>query len=457
MQQVDLRRLLPAICTALILAGCGGGGGSAGSSGSASTAGTSSVTANGITLQATVPPTAPAGQSYSAQASASTSSGGSVGFSIQNKPYWATFNTATGALQGTPTGSDIGQYGNVVISASDSAGTASLPPFSITVTQNGTATTGAVARPSYNTGNGFFVLNGKLYDPNGNPFRIRGVNRVHWDSDSSAGIAKSGANTVRWNMDFTRDASANVNELQTQGIQNGNVPIVGNWSATCAQDTASFNAIVSTWVAQAPQWTTIDRYLIVNIANEWGPNNSTVWRDSYISAIAQLRQAGYLGPILVDAGNCGQDVLDLLNYSTAVFNSDPQKNVMFALHLYGNAQLALSNNWLPQLAQLSATAGMVFIIGEFGPGRNIGPSPTSVTPGQIISAAESAGLGWLAWAWDDNDLAGGASDDNWFSMTYQGPGTYNQPSDLTQYGQDVVLNATYGISALAKPASVCAN
>jgi len=39
----------------------------------------------------------------------------------------------------------------------------------------GAPTGGTVSRPSYNTGNGFFVLNGKLYDPNGNEFRMRGV------------------------------------------------------------------------------------------------------------------------------------------------------------------------------------------------------------------------------------------------------------------------------------------
>jgi hypothetical protein len=75
------------------------------------------------------------------------------------------------------------------------------------------------------------------------------------------------------------------------------------------------------------------------------------------TAIASLRQAGYLGPILVDSGNCGQDIADLLNYSAAVFNSDPQKNVMFALHVYGNADMSLSGNWYQQLARLSASSG----------------------------------------------------------------------------------------------------
>lgn len=458
MRAIAQRGIAAAIClgAAMALAGCGGGGG--GSPASAANSGSSSgesVAQAGIHLSANPPATVAVGNVYSMQATAVAPSGRTVGYSIQNKPSWATFDTTSGALQGTPASADVGTYPNVIVSASDGSGTATLPGFSITVTQSAAAAASTgTARPSYNTGDGFFVYNGQLYDPNGQAFRIRGVNRVHWDSDSSAGIVKSGANTVRWNMDFTRPPATNVSEIQTQGIQNNSVPIVGNWTATCKTDTGSLQAAVSSWVSQAAQWTTLNRDLIVNIANEWGPANSNVWEQSYISAIASLRQAGYTGPILIDSGGCGQDIQDLLQYSTAVFNSDPEKNVMFALHVYGNASQSLSENWYQQLSSLSASAGMVFIIGEFGPGKNIGPSPTNVTPGQIITAAEAAGLGWLAWAWDDNDLAAGASDNNWFSMTYQGPGVYNQSSDLTDFGQDVVLNPTYGITALAKPASI---
>jgi len=103
---------------------------------------------------------------------------------------------------------------------------------------------------------------------------------------------------------------------------------------------------------------------------------------------------------------------------------------------------------------LSKSAGMVFVVGEFGPGKDIGPSPTMLTPGQIITAAESNGIGWLTWAWDDNNLSSGRSDDTWFSMTYAGPGIYNTSEDLTIFGKDVVLNSTYGITKLATKASI---
>jgi mannan endo-1,4-beta-mannosidase len=311
-----------------------------------------------------------------------------------------------------------------------------------------------VARPPYNTGNGFFVLNGKLYDANGYEFRVRGVNRVHWDSNSAAGIAKSGANAVRWLIDFSREAKDNVKLIQAQSIQNSNVPILGNWAGTCKSDPAILVSIVSTWIAQAPQWTKLNKYLIVNVANEWGESDSAAWRDAYIGAIRSLRSAGYLGTILVDTGGCGQDIQDLLQYSAAVFNSDPQRNVMFALHIYGGMPTASVGPYLAQLAALRDTEGIPFLVGEFGPGRNIGPSATLTTPRDVITAAEANGIGWLAWAWDDNNLPNARANDAWFSMTYAGVGVYTTASDLTIFGRDVVLDPTYGIKALATPASI---
>ena len=61
-------------------------------------------------------------------------SGDSTTFSIANKPSWATFNTSTGELTGTPDNDDVGITNNITITVADSANaTASLAAFSITV------------------------------------------------------------------------------------------------------------------------------------------------------------------------------------------------------------------------------------------------------------------------------------------------------------------------------------
>jgi hypothetical protein len=89
---------------------------------------------------------------YSFTPSAADADGDSLAFTIQNKPAWATFNTATGRLSGTPSVSDVGTYSNISISVSDGAATTALSPFAIAVTSvsNGRATLSWTA-PTENT------------------------------------------------------------------------------------------------------------------------------------------------------------------------------------------------------------------------------------------------------------------------------------------------------------------
>jgi hypothetical protein len=56
-------------------------------------------------------------------------------FSIVNKPAWASFDANTGRLSGTPQTSDASTYSNIVISVTDGIASATLPAFTITVTE----------------------------------------------------------------------------------------------------------------------------------------------------------------------------------------------------------------------------------------------------------------------------------------------------------------------------------
>lgn len=75
------------------------------------------------------------GQTYSFTPSAADANGDKLTFSISGKPSWAAFNTATGALTGTPAYENAGTYSNILISVSDGMATTSLPAFSLTVNQ----------------------------------------------------------------------------------------------------------------------------------------------------------------------------------------------------------------------------------------------------------------------------------------------------------------------------------
>jgi large repetitive protein len=87
-----------------------------------------------LTISGNPPTQVTAGVAYSFTPKTNAASGTSLTFSVQNKPAWATFSTATGTLSGTPASSQTGTYSNVVISVSDGTQTSALVPFSIKVT-----------------------------------------------------------------------------------------------------------------------------------------------------------------------------------------------------------------------------------------------------------------------------------------------------------------------------------
>ena len=128
-------RLLLCVVAIAAMSGCN-------NDGSSSSAGSSS----GLGIAGTPATQAAIGQVYSFTPTVTGSAESStVGFSIQNKPLWATFNTSTGRLEGTPGSADLGNFPNIVISASTGSVNASLGGFTITVLKPGT--TGTTGTP----------------------------------------------------------------------------------------------------------------------------------------------------------------------------------------------------------------------------------------------------------------------------------------------------------------------
>jgi len=70
---------------------------------------------------------------YSFQPKASDPDGDVLTFTVQNKPAWATFDSKTGRLAGTPSSSYTGRFREIRIKASDGKSESTLPSFEITV------------------------------------------------------------------------------------------------------------------------------------------------------------------------------------------------------------------------------------------------------------------------------------------------------------------------------------
>jgi Putative Ig domain len=160
-----MQRVFLLILAVIQLAGC-----SSGSNNSAATESSSATGSAGSTSTNTPSPTQSQptsgplkisgtpvtsvtfGSAYNFTPVASDSNGKTLSFSIQNKPSWASFDGETGQLSGTPTSADVGSHSNVSISVSDGRLSATLPSFSISVTQFATgAATLSWLPPTTNT------------------------------------------------------------------------------------------------------------------------------------------------------------------------------------------------------------------------------------------------------------------------------------------------------------------
>ena len=120
---------LPATAVALTLAGCNWN--SPGDSGMASP---SSVGQNQMPRISGNPPSSvQAGTRYAFQPSASDADGDALSFQISRLPSWATFNSVSGAVTGSPTNANVGTTIDIVISVSDGKTSASLAPFTLQV------------------------------------------------------------------------------------------------------------------------------------------------------------------------------------------------------------------------------------------------------------------------------------------------------------------------------------
>ena len=151
---LETRSALAVFCLSVsaLLSGCGGMGDDnspTGASTSAAPGASTGTSVPTIKLSGTPPGTAVAGNAYVFQPTVQTT-GGTATLSATGLPSWATINSSTGEISGTPTSGDVGTTSTIAIIAVDGSATASLPAFRIEVTALGSASLSWEA-PTLNT------------------------------------------------------------------------------------------------------------------------------------------------------------------------------------------------------------------------------------------------------------------------------------------------------------------
>ncbi|EHA1125584.1 tandem-95 repeat protein, partial [Vibrio navarrensis] len=113
-------------------------------------------------------------------------------YSIANKPSWATFDTATGELFGTPSNSDVGTHAGIVISVSDGHVSASLPAFAITVNNVNDAPVISGSPATQVNEDGSYLFTPQVSDVDSQAFTFSITNKPAWASFDAATGALSG-------------------------------------------------------------------------------------------------------------------------------------------------------------------------------------------------------------------------------------------------------------------------
>jgi len=313
------------------------------------------------------------------------------------------------------TGSVAGSVSNILTGGAASqtnAGTYAVTAnFTPDNTNNYTVLTNASAG-NFVILNGFYISGRKLLDGRGNNFIMRGINHGHnWyldETSSFANIKAKGANTVRVvlssGQSWPKDDATDVANVISLCKANKLVCVLE------VHDTTGYgeDQTASTLTQAVTYWKEIknvligqEAYVIINIGNEpYGNNSTSNWIADTENAIAELRSAGLHHTLMVDAPNWGQDWEYVMRDNAAsVFNSDPDKNILFSVHMYEVFNTATKvQNYVASFVN----ANLPLVIGEFGDQTDYGNPDEDA----IMSVAQANGIGYLGWVWS----IGGALD-----------------------------------------------
>lgn len=273
-------------------------------------------------------------------------------------------------------------------------------------TTSATVTTQPIVEENSFEYEGFFVDGSVLYDANGNEFVMRGVNHSHtWFKNQTdvalSAISNTGANTVRIVLSdgghYQKDDVESVKKVIQRCIDHEMIAVLEVHDATGSNSIDDLQLAVDYWIDIKDALIGNEEYVILNIANEWvGKWDCEIWRDGYVSAIPQLRDAGIRNTIMVDAGGWGQYAKTIHTYANEVFESDVLKNTMFSIHMYG--QSGKNENTIKSSIEGVTNQDYCVIVGEFGYKHSDG----DVDENYIMSYCKENDIGYLGWSWWGN-------------------------------------------------------
>jgi mannan endo-1,4-beta-mannosidase len=319
-----------------------------------------------------------------------------------------------------------------------------------------------VGAPAVRAATGFHIAGGQLVEANGTPFVMRGTNFYYsyppwrpYIATSLADIKSLGANSVRVVLSGRKTPGGEGDVANIVGLCKANklICVLADSDASGDRDWPLTRS-ADYWIGVKSALQGQENFVLVNIGNEPPPkyNDGTDWTSATTAAISKLRNAGIDNTIVVDAPFGEDQTFIMRDTAQTVFDSDPARNILFSVHMYGSFD---TPDKVDAYLGSFQSQGLPLVVGELGyngPGAvpvQALPGITALDPGNpdmdtVMAQAASRGIGYLGWAWNGN---------------YSGPVPYldqvvdfdvNQP---TPAGQRLFFGAN-GIRATAVQATV---
>lgn len=250
---------------------------------------------------------------------------------------------------------------------------------------------------------GIHINDGKIVEKNGNQLVLRGINHAHaWypsQTQSFADIGTTGANSVRTVVSngttWTKTTNAELQNVISLAKAAKLISIVEVHDTTGYGEQAgraTLDQAANYWVENKNALIGQEDYVMVNLGNEpFGNGSNAGFVSATKSAITKLRNAGIKNSIVVDAPNWGQDWQFLMrDNAQEIFNSDPQKNVVFDIHMY---QVFGTASSVSSYINSFTSKKLPLIIGEFGDYHS-----GAVAWEAILAESRNQGIGYLGWS-----------------------------------------------------------
>lgn len=307
-----------------------------------------------------------------------------------------------------------------------------------------------VSTLSFGQSSVFSTAKSKLIDASGQVFVIRGINNPHaWFGEKAYNalddIQATGCNTVRivWN---TKGNDADLERIIKRCIELEMIPMVelhditGNKSGDRLAEMASWYSVPH----RVEMLKKYEKYLLLNIANEWGDHKTKAeyWMTSYATCVDIMRMSGYATTLVIDAPGWGQNIDPIVECGQKLIDSDPLHNILFSVHMYGSWNKP--ERIIEQLT-LCHQKELPIIVGEFGYNYDNGKNNLTCKADHsvILDTCNELEYGFMPWSWTGNN-----KENQWLDLV--------EPSDwktLTWWGQQVI-EGKGGITQTAKKASV---